>query len=147
MKIYFSFFTAALVMLTSVKSYSQNIPPIKSVTQEQIVETLMMGMNTCNKGLCAGCTYMAGELCCEKSVIPLMSILHNAPCEELRILAALSLTKIGDSRGIYAVKRAIEFDDSKRVQRICSIFYRAYAAGKVSTDPDIRLENLAADTK
>jgi hypothetical protein len=147
MKIYFSFFTAALVMLASVISYSQNAPPVKSVTQEQIVETLIMGMNTCNKGLCAGCTYMAGELCCEKSVIPLMSILHNAPCEELRILAALSLTKIGDARGIYAVKRAIEFDDSERVQRMCSIFYRAYAAGKLTNDSSIKLENLIAGTK
>ncbi len=147
MKIYFSFFTAALIMLASALSYSQNTPPIKSVTQEQIVETLLMGMNTCNKGLCAGCTYMAGELCCGKSVIPLMSILHNGPCDEIRILAALSLTKIGDARGIYAVKRAITFDDSERVRRMCSIFYRALVAGKVSTDFKVKLENLAVDTK
>jgi hypothetical protein len=58
-----------------------------------------------------------------------MKLLHNSSSEELRILAALSLYKIGDSRGIYAIKQSIKFDESKRVQRMCEIFYKAYIQG------------------
>jgi hypothetical protein len=69
---------------------------------------------------------MVGVLRCQRSVITLLQILHSSPSEELRILAALSLYKIGDSRGIFALKQAIKFDESKRVQRMCEIFYKAY---------------------
>ena len=55
-----------------------------------------------------------------------MKILKNSVEEELRIGAALSLLKIGDARGIYAIKRAIQFDESKRVRDICSKFYNNY---------------------
>lgn len=69
---------------------------------------------------------MIGELCCKRSVIKLMDILHNNSSEELRILAALSLYKSGDSRGIYAIKQSIKFDESDSVHRLCEKFYRSY---------------------
>jgi len=72
---------------------------------------------------------MVGELSCQRSVITLLKLLHDCPSEELRILAALSLYKIGDSRGIFAIKQAIKFDESKRVQRMCEIYYKAYLQG------------------
>ena len=67
-------------------------------------------------------------------MIPLLGLLHNAECEEIRILAALSLCKIGDARGLYAVKRAAIFDDSERVKRLCDLFYKAVYSGKVAAN-------------
>ena len=69
---------------------------------------------------------MLGELCCDRGIITLLDILHSNPSEELRILAALSLYKIGDSRGIFAIKQSIKYDESDRVSRLCEKFYRAY---------------------
>ena len=114
------------ILILGPKLYSQPIPMrLIQMSESQISENLLIGMKSCNKGLCASCTYLIGELCCSKGVIPLMSILHNAECEEIRILAALSLCKIGDARGIYAVKRAAIFDESSRVKRLCALFYNA----------------------
>ena len=96
------------------------------MAKESCINTLLEGLNTENRGLQAGCAYMLGELCCDRSVITLLDILHSNPSEELRILAALSLYKIGDSRGIYAIKQAIKFDESERVSRLCEKFYSAY---------------------
>ncbi len=90
------------------------------------IQTLLMGLNSENDGLQAGCIYMFGELCCDKAVIPLLRILHNDPKEEIRILAALSLYKIGDSRGIFAIKQAGKFDESERVKILCKQFFRSY---------------------
>jgi len=122
------------VILFNAILYSQPVPKrLTQLNENQIFENLLIGTNSCNKGLCASSVYMMGELCCEKSVIPLLSILHNAECEEIRILAALSLCKIGDARGVFAVKRSALFDESERVKRLCDLFYRATIAGKLPT--------------
>jgi hypothetical protein len=104
------------------------------LNENLIFENLLIGAKSSNKGLCASSTYLMGELCSKKSVIPLMRLLHNAECEEVRILAALSLCKIGDARGVYAVKRSAIYDDSERVKRLCKIFYNAVLAGDVPTE-------------
>jgi hypothetical protein len=36
-------------------------------------------------------------------------------------MAALSLFKIGDERGLFAVKQAIKFDDNDQVKKMCEI--------------------------
>lgn len=119
-------FSVSLLLLLSFQILPQEIADQNISTKETCIETLLKGMDSDNRGLQAGCTYMLGELCCDRGVIPLLDVLHNNPTEELRILAALSLYKIGDSRGIYAIKQAIKFDESSRVSRLCEKFYSAY---------------------
>ncbi len=124
------------LILFSANLYSQPVPKRSiQMNENQILENLLIGAKSCNKGLCASSTYFLGELCNRKGVIPLLSLLHNARCEEIRILAALSLCKIGDARGIYAVKRAGIYDESERVKKLCNLFYKAAIAGKVSVTP------------
>ncbi len=121
------------VILFSAILFSQPVSKRSiQMTENQISENLLIGMESSNKGLCASSTYLMGELCCKKRVIPLLSLLHDAKCEEIRILAALSLCKIGDARGLYAVKRAAFFDESKRVKRLCNLFYKATMAEEFS---------------
>ena len=119
-------FAVSLIPLFSFQILPQETADQNSRQMEACFETLKLGLNSNNLGLQAGCAYMVGEVNCQRSVICLLKILHNSSSEELRILAALSLYKIGDSRGIFAIKQAIKFDESKRVQRICEIFYKAY---------------------
>ncbi|MBK7631863.1 MAG: hypothetical protein IPJ23_14375 [Ignavibacteriales bacterium] len=120
------------VLFLSKDLFSQPVPMLTRVLNEnQISENLLIGLQSCNKGLTASCAYLIGEFCCKKSVIPLMALLHNAECEEIRILAALSLCKIGDARGVFAVKTSALYDDSQRVKRLCGLFYKAVLAGKV----------------
>jgi len=127
-------FSVSLLLLLSFQILPQEIADQNISTKETCIKTLLMGLNSENRGLQAGCTYMLGELCCDRGVITLLDVLHNNPSEELRILAALSLYKIGDSRGIYAIKQAIKFDESSRVSRLCEKFYSAYTK-KESSSP------------
>ena len=55
-----------------------------------------------------------------------MKILHESECEEARIAASLSLYKICDKRGIFALKMAAKYDNSERVRKMCSNFYTQY---------------------
>ncbi len=142
-------FSVSLTILLFTQTLSQEIADKDFPTKENCIKTLLQGINSDNPGLKAGCIYMLGELCSDKGVVTLLGILHNDPSEEMRILAALSLYKIRDSRGIYAIKQAIRFDESERVSRLCKTFYKAYLQDtQFMPLPDIAkvnyLENILA---
>ena len=130
-------FAVSLLLLLTIQILPQEIADPNISAKEACVKTLLEGLNSNNRGLQAGCTYMLGELCCNRSVIALLDVLHNNPSEELRILAALSLYKIGDSRGIYAIKQSIKFDKSDRVKRICQKFYGVYMQKESSSEVEV----------
>ena len=94
-----------------------------SPMQELTEKTLLSSLDCENCGLRASATYMLGDLKIRNAVIPLMAILKGADDEQGRILAALSLCKIGDPRGLFAVKRAVTFDPSPRVRELCAWYY------------------------
>jgi len=120
-------FTFFLLVAFSFLTYAQTVvPTLTSAKKDCIKKSLLLGMESENLGLQSCAAYMLGEFCCDEAVVPLLKILHNSPYEELRIMAALSLYKIGDSRGIFAIKQAIKYDESKRVRKLCNNFYRAY---------------------
>ena len=118
-------FSVSLLLLYPFRILPQETTPKSSNELEACFETLEQGLNSDNDGLKAGCIYMVGEMRYQRSVVALLKILHSNQSEELRILAALSLYKIGDSRGIFAIKKSIIYDESKRVQQVCELFYRA----------------------
>ncbi|MCZ6704255.1 MAG: hypothetical protein O6940_14600 [Ignavibacteria bacterium] len=107
---------------------------VKTFNKDLATKNLLIGLESKNNGLISSSAFYLGEYNSTQAVIPLMKILKNSGVEELRISAALALLKIGDARGIYAIKRAIKFDESKRVSNMCSKFYNAYVSQKYSTD-------------
>ena len=102
----------------------------RTLTPEQYAraeKNLLAGLQSDNQGLREGSAYMLGELKSSRGVIPLMAMLKNSADETSRVVAALALTRIGDARGVYAVKRAATFDESPQVQQKCAFFVNAYA--------------------
>ncbi len=107
---------------------------VKSFNKDLTTNNLLIGLESNNNGLISSSTFYLGKFNSTQAVIPLMKILKNSGEEKLRISAALALLKIGDARGIYAIKRAIKFDESERVSNMCSKFYNAYLTQKYSTN-------------
>ena len=133
-------FAVSLILFLTIRIIPQEIADLNKPTKEACIKSLLEGLQTENLGLQAGCTYMLGELCCNRGVVTLLDILHNNSSEELRILAALSLYKIGDSRGIYAIKQSIKYDESDRVSRLCEKFYRAYMQKEIDTQIEVAVK-------
>ena len=133
-------FAVSLLLILSFPILPQETAFDNSSNMEACFKTLQQGINSDNLGLKAGCVYMVGEVECQKSVVCLLRILHSDAPEELRILAALSLYKIGDARGIYAIKQAIKYDGNKRVRRMCEIFYSAYSQKSSDTKINVALK-------
>jgi HEAT repeat protein len=88
-----------------------------------IEDNLLIGMQTDNAGLQRSCALMLGQIQSDRAVIALMDVIHNAADENLRVAAAWSLCKIGDARGVYAVKMATRYDESSKVQAVCAWYY------------------------
>ena len=109
--------------VVALPAFAQNIEVTK---QECVYENLVTGLNSDNIGLKTSAAYFLGEYRCDKALYPLMKMLKSAEREDVRIAAALALIKIGNAKGIFTIKRAIRFDDSERVRKLCSNFYNAY---------------------
>jgi hypothetical protein len=77
-----------------------------SLNRDLIITNLMNGINSGNQGLRMSSAYLLGEFKSDEAIIPLMKILKSDENEESRIMSALSLLKIGDSRGLFAIKQA-----------------------------------------
>jgi hypothetical protein len=125
--------SALLILVITVTSFGAVKPyPVKkdAMNRDLVITNLMNGIKSGNQGLRLSSSYFLGELKSDEAVIPLMRILKSDENEEARIMAALSLVKIEDARGIFTIKQAISFDSSERVKKMCSIFYQYYLSKK-----------------
>lgn len=128
MKTLSTIIVSALFLIGSSNAITN--PKTNIQTNDNTVETLIMGLNSDNIGLKSSSAYMIGELQLSQAVIPLLKVLHTSKSEELRIAAALALFKISSPIAIYAVKQTIKFDDSERVRKLCATFYNEYLKNK-----------------
>jgi len=120
---------AAAVLIIAATTVAAASDPSTALTAEQYAsaeQNLLIGVESDNQGLKESSAYMLGELKSSKAVVPLMKMLRSDDHESARIVAALALCRIGDARGVYAVKRATQFDSSERVAQRCAWFYNEY---------------------
>jgi hypothetical protein len=125
-----SVFLVLVITVTSFGSIKPNPVKKDAMNRDVVITNLMNGIQSENQGLRISSSYFLGELKSGEAVIPLMRILKSDDNEESRIMAALSLLKIEDSRGLYAIKQAVNFDSSERVKKMCAIFYQDYLSKK-----------------
>ena len=127
-------FLATTLLLTSILiggSFASGNPEVRTEIKQNTISSLIIGLNSENLGLKSSCAYMLGELQISTAVIPLMRILRENENDDLRIIAALALYKIGSPIAIHAVKQSIRFDDSERVSKHCASFYNEYLKNKI----------------
>ena len=101
-----------------------------SANRDLIEQNYIQGVTSENQGLKVSSAYYLGEMKSSKAVIPLMRILREDNCEGARLAAALALVKIGDARGIYIVKKAVDFNDCEKVRKMAKHLYAAYITGE-----------------
>jgi len=102
-----------------------------SADRDVIEENYLAGISSENYGLKVSSTFFLGEMKSSKAVIPLMRILREGDCEGVRLAAALALIKIGDARGVYIVKKAVDFNDCEKVRKLAKHLYAAYISGEM----------------
>jgi hypothetical protein len=116
-------FTSLLVIAYAFPAIAQEavLPP--NANKGLIEDNLFIGIASDNLGLQRSCALMLGTIQSNRAVIPLMSVLHTNADENMRVAAAWALCKIGDTRGVYAVKMAVKYDECTKVQATCAWYY------------------------
>ncbi len=125
-----TFGALALALALAVPADQPDIQKaIGEVRYQQAVENLLIGLNSENDGLRRSPAFILGEIKSDEAVIPLMRALKSGTDERTQIVAALSLCKIGDARGVFAVKQEVRFSENDKVKNSCSWFYNQYVKG------------------
>lgn len=131
MKFRLLFSIAVITVLALQPILSQNfLEKANETGYDKVEANLLEGLKSDNCGLKISSTYFLGELKSTKAVIPLMEMLRCNDNVDARIIAALSLTKIENERGIYMVKMEAKFNDSERIREKCDHFYKAFVMKK-----------------
>ncbi len=116
----------SLVLLFAVSlSAAENLN--KKITNQQIEENLVVGLQSDNVGLRVSCAYLLGEIKpSEKAILLLMSTLRNDPDPRAKTMAALTLVKLEDERGLFLVKNQCKYNDDCKVRKMCHHLYLSY---------------------
>ena len=88
----------------------------------------LSALNSGNESLRINSAYMLGEIRSKKAVIPLMDMFRQEKDEGAKLVAALSLLKIGDARGIFLVKRSIELNENKGITIILQHLFKDFSS-------------------
>ena len=122
--IFISLFLVVVFFLTlSIKAEPTKI---KKSISSNTVESLLLGLESDNFGLKTSSAFLLGELQVTSAVVPLMKMLRSSESDEAKIVAALALYKLGTPMSIHALFQAARFEDSNRVKKMCSGFYRDF---------------------
>ena len=124
----------ALIVITFAQTPAELKEAGLSLTQ--IEDNYLAGLNSGVPGLQVSCAYFLGEMKSERAVIPLMKMLrdeNSMPGQKL--MAAWSLYKIGDERGIYLIKCEGENTECDYSRCLCEYFYKDHC---LKTDGHIR---------
>ncbi|MBE0558565.1 MAG: hypothetical protein IH628_15170 [Proteobacteria bacterium] len=122
------FLLVVLVAAGSQTVYADD--PLPSTADKKLIEAnLFVGLESDSDGLRRSCAYMLGVIQSSRAVIPLMRELRYSQDEDMRVAAAWALCRIGSGVGVYAVKTAVRWDDSQKVQNACAWFYENHVKG------------------
>jgi hypothetical protein len=94
---------------------------------ERIESNYLTGLNSDNHGLEVSSAYFLGEMKSEKAVIPLMKKFRNEKDEGAKLVYAWSLLKIGNSRGVFLVKRETELGDCDAIRSMLQYLYNDHS--------------------
>ncbi len=93
----------------------------------KIESNYLKGLDSDNPSLKVSCAYFLGELKSEKALIPLMDLFRNGQNDGAKLVAAWSLLKIGNPRGVNLVKRMIDTGEcGSNINCILQYFYKDY---------------------
>ena len=124
----FALLTITLVfMLISFSQANQDsLTPADKKTKKEA--NYLSALNSNNESVRINSAYMLGEMRSKKAVIPLMDMFRQNKDKGAKLVAALSLLKIGDARGIFLIKRSIELNENEGITVILQHLVRDFGS-------------------
>ena len=128
MKTFFcGWFSFIFVVAIATASFAQANKEIAVSAKYKTIEAnYLAGLNSDNHGLKISSAYFLGDMKSHKAVIPLMKLFRNEKNDGAKLVVAWSLLKIGDSRGVFLVKRESEIGNCDGIRCMLGQLYQDY---------------------
>lgn len=107
------FVVVLLLLVFQTISIGQNSNTLSEKKYAIAEQNYLVGLESSNIGMRANSAFYLGEMKSQAAVSNLIHMIRNDKCTACRILAALSLFKIGDKTGIHEIKMIREFVPSE----------------------------------
>ncbi|MEJ2613525.1 MAG: hypothetical protein P8Z35_01055 [Ignavibacteriaceae bacterium] len=126
-KLLFLWLSLSFVVAITTVSFAQADKEISTPSKYEAIEAnYLAGINSDNQGLKVSSAYFLGNMKSSRAVIPLMKMFRNEKNNGAKLVAAWSLLKIGDSRGVFLVKRESELGNCDGINCMLHQLYEDY---------------------
>jgi hypothetical protein len=126
-KLLFLWLSLSFVVAIATVSFAQADKEISTPSKYEAIEAnYLTGLNSDNQGLKVSSAYFLGNMKSNKAVIPLMKMFRNEKNNGAKLVAAWSLLKIGDARGVFLVKRESELGNCDGINCMLHQLYEDY---------------------
>lgn len=115
----------AFLFIISIISFSKSNKAATPINRYEPMETnYIAGLNSGDPGLQVSSAYFLGEMKSREAVLPLLKIFREEKNDNVRLAAAWSLIKIGNSLGTYLVKRECYRGEYEQIRFMLHQLYR-----------------------
>jgi hypothetical protein len=126
-KLLFLWLSLSFVVAITTISFAQADKEISTPSKYEAIEAnYLTGLNSDNQGLKVSSAYFLGNMKSSRAVIPLMKMFRNEKNNGAKLVAAWSLLKIGDARGVFLVKRESELGNCDGINCMLHQLYEDY---------------------
>ena len=125
----FGLLIVLFVFMTISFSQARQKEPAPADKNAQNEAKYISALRSGNESVRISSAYMLGEIRSKKAVVPLMDMFRQEKDNGAKLVAALSLLKIGDARGIFLIKRRIELKENEGITIILQHLFKDYNAG------------------
>lgn len=126
-KLLFLWLSLSFVVAIATISFAQADKEISTPSKYEAIEAnYLTGLNSDNQGLKVSSAYFLGNIKSSRAVIPLMKMFRTEKNNGAKLVAAWSLLKIGDSRGVFLVKRESEIGNCEGINCMLHQLYEDY---------------------
>ncbi len=116
-----------LFVVFTIVSFAQNpVEVTDNPKMMQIEQNYLKGLNSDVPGLQVSCAYFLGELKSKKAVPVLIEMFKNEKNPGAKLVAAWSLSKIGDTRGLEMIKNEGDNSNCDYSKCLCVYLYMDY---------------------
>jgi hypothetical protein len=126
-KLFYLWLTLSFVVAVATVTFAQADKEISTPSKYEAIEAnYLAGLNSGNHGLEVSSAYFLGNIKSSKAVIPLMKMFRDEKNDGAKLVAAWSLLKIGDARGVFLVKRESELGNCGGINCMLHQLYEDY---------------------
>ena len=133
------------LILSETAFGSSDLKKVSKKTPKSAIESLIMGLNSDNKGLIIGCAMMAGDYKITETVEHLAKILNSDLSYDIKMAAVYALYQIQTKESLVALKNACVKNNCPYLKQTAEVFLNHYLLCHPGEDINAEGNYLATD--